>query len=460
MIPKRIFYIWGYGENKSQIANICIENWRLMLPDYEIIEVNEKTPEWFDFDYEYEHNLWFKTVYDLKMWAYVSDYIRVKTLYDHGGIYFDTDVTVYKNFDIFLSEKMFLGNQKSNIPELAIFGAEKNHPVLKDLYEFYQDEIWHSPNYIIINIFRELTEKNNYQNLYKIYPYDYFHPKYFYDEFSLDMITENTAAVHWGNGSWNTKKNRYFLVNKHRIPLKTLLKQLDFIEKNDKNANNKTKPNSLISVIMPVKNGENYMKDAISSVLKQNMNLEIVVVDDGSSDSTASIAREAGCKVLSHESSKGQVIAKNTGLKAAKGMYVIFCDHDDLLTENSLKTFYKEFEQDSELEVVIAKIKDFISPDAKNQEQKIKTDPYYGCLGGSIMLKKSVFDKIGLFDENISAGEIISLNSKFTEHNIKIKKIDFVSSLRRIHDTNYGKTNKNSEFKDYASILRAKLGRK
>lgn len=77
-----------------------------------------------------------------------------------------------------------------------------------------------------------------------------------------------------------------------------------------------------------------------------------------------------------------------------------------------------------------------------------------------MMIKKSVFEKIGLFDENIKAGEIISLTNKFQEFNINTKKIDFISSKRRIHDTNYGKTNKGNEFKDYASLLRAKLGRK
>ena len=129
MIPKRIFYVWGYGERKSQIANICIENWRMMLPDFNIIEVNEKTPEWFDFDYEYNNNLWFKTVYDLKMWANVSDYIRCKVLYDYGGIYFDTDVTVYKDFSSLLNHKMFIGNCLNNIPEMATFGAQKEHPI-------------------------------------------------------------------------------------------------------------------------------------------------------------------------------------------------------------------------------------------------------------------------------------------------------------------------------------------
>lgn len=249
MIPKRIFYVWGYGEKKSQIANICIENWRMMLPDYDIIEVNEKTPEWFDFDYEYNNNLWFKTVYDLKMWAYVSDYIRCKVLYDYGGIYFDTDVTVYKDLSPLLNDKMFIGNVRNNHPELAIIGAEKKHPYLADLLEFYKEKIWKSPAYIIVAVFMEILE-NKYQLRYstkeicgndqiKIYPPEYISPYHYGEEFSHNLITENTYTVHWENASWINKKNLFFLSNKHRIPLKVLLKQIEFIEKVDKNANKK-----------------------------------------------------------------------------------------------------------------------------------------------------------------------------------------------------------------------------
>ncbi len=456
MIPKRIFYVWGYNEIKTALANVCLENWRLLLPDFEIIEVNEKTSKWFDFNYEYENNLWFKTVYDLKMWAYVSDYIRAKVIYDHGGVYCDTDITFYKNLAPFLNNKMFLGNQKTNIAELAIFGAVKNHPVLKDIYEFYQDEIWKNSNYIIINIFKELLNRNKYDdNLIKIYPFEYFHPKYFYEEFSSDMISPNTVAIHWGNGSWNTKKIRYFLVNKHRIPLNALLKQLDFIEKNDREANKKIMPNSLITVIMPVKNGRNYMSEAINSIKNQYMNTEIIVIDDNSSDNTSEIAKNSGCRLLTHKTTKGQVAGKNTGLKEAKGKYVIFCDHDDVLVPNALRRMYDEFEKDKSLEVVIAKIKDFLSMECAPRE--IRQEAYWGALGGAMLIKKEVFDKIGLFDENLKSGEVIGLNAKFEEYKIKTKKIDFISSNRRIHDNNWGKTNKNDEFKDYASILRAKM---
>ena len=215
--------------------------------------------------------------------------------------------------------------------------------------------------------------------------------------------------------------------------------------------------NKKISVIMPVKNGSNYMEEAIRSIKNQNCNTEIIVVDDGSADNTSDIAKKLGCQVLKHETSKGQVVAKNTGLKYATGEFIMFCDHDDVLSDNAIITMLKEFEQNPELGVINAKIQDFISPDAKNQNQTIKSQPYYGCLAGSMLFKKEVFDKIGLFDESVQAGEIIALMNKLKEYNIQIKKIDFVSSKRRIHDSNYGVNNQRSEYTDYARLLRQQL---
>lgn len=251
MIPKRIFYVWGYGEKKSQIADICIENWRMMLPNYEIIEINEKTIHWFHFEQEYENNLWFKTVYDLKMWAYVADYIRVKTLYNHGGIYLDTDVTIYKDFEPLLNNKMFIGNCLNNIIEFAIFGVEKKHRFMKDMVDFYNKNIWKSPNYIIGRIFTDILKTtysispsltdNVVTDIITIYKPEYLHPHHFDIPFEHKCITNNTYAVHWMGSSWHSKKNLFFLSNKHIIPLPTLLKQIKFIEMVDGKANDKTK---------------------------------------------------------------------------------------------------------------------------------------------------------------------------------------------------------------------------
>lgn len=470
MIEKRIFYVWGYNEPKSRLADICIENWRMMLPDYEIIEINEKTKEYFDFDYEYENNLWFKTVYDLKMWAYVSDYMRVKALYDNGGIYLDTDVTIYKDFEPLLNQNMFVGNALNNIPEMAIVGAEKKHKILQDMIDFYNGEIWKSPAYIITNVLKNILinkynitinhKETTQTNDITIYSYDYFCP-FHYEGFTHECIKENTFAVHWQNQSWHSKKNLYFLSNKHRIPLGVLLKQLDFIEKVDSQSSKKTVVDSLISVIIPVKNGANYIKEAITGIKKQNMNTEIIVVDDNSDDETAIIAQNMNCSVIKNEKTTGPVIAKNKGLKEAKGQFILFHDHDDVMNENVLSQMHNELLSDKSLSAVMAKVKDFISPDTlENNTAIIKTEPYHGLLTGAVLFRKEVFEKIGLFDENLTAGEIISLTAKMNENDLKTKKLDIISTNRRIHNTNYGKTNKNKEYQDYASILRAKLAKK
>ncbi|GHV86055.1 glycosyl transferase [Spirochaetia bacterium] len=237
MIPKRIFYVWGYNEPKSRMTEICIENWRLMLPGYEIIEVNENSP-YFDFEYEYSNCLWFKTVYDLKMWASVSDYMRVKVLHDQGGIYFDTDVTVYKDFEPLLGYKMFIGNSLFNLLEPAVFGAEKGRPVLNSVIEFYHDEIWKSSRFQIPDILTNLINNGIYDDI-RIFPYEYFSPFHPFQQFTYKYITENTYAVHWCNASWFIKKYFYFLTNKHRIPLKTLLRQMKFIELHDPKADSR-----------------------------------------------------------------------------------------------------------------------------------------------------------------------------------------------------------------------------
>ncbi|MBQ3640955.1 glycosyltransferase family 2 protein [bacterium] len=216
--------------------------------------------------------------------------------------------------------------------------------------------------------------------------------------------------------------------------------------------------NDLISVIIPVKNGSNYIKEAIEGIKSQNMNVEIIVVDDCSNDNTVEIAQTYGCIVIKHETSKGQVAGKNSGLKVAGGKYILFHDHDDIMKDGALKKLYDEYEPD--VMAVEAKVQDWYSPDLSEQEKTktpIKIEPYWGLFTGAILIKKEVFDTIGFFNESVHSGEIIEWQSKMDANGFKIKKINFVSTKRRIHSTNFGKTNQTTEFKNYAAILRAKL---
>ena len=75
---------------------------------------------------------------------------------------------------------------------------------------------------------------------------------------------------------------------------------------------------NLISIIIPVKNGSNYMEEAILAIKKQNCDTEIIVVDDGSTDNTSDIAKNYGCIVIKNTTSQGPVVAKNQALKNCK----------------------------------------------------------------------------------------------------------------------------------------------
>ena len=210
--------------------------------------------------------------------------------------------------------------------------------------------------------------------------------------------------------------------------------------------------NKLISIIIPVKNGEKYIAETLDGIKKQDLNTEIIVFDDGSTDNTAEIAKKYDCKVITHKTSKGPVVAKNSALKIAQGEYIMFHDADDVMNEN--------LDNSGDISAVMAKVRDFYSPDLSEEEKTrtlIKKEPYYGLFTGAVLIRKSVFEKIGLFNESVTAGEIIDWQSKMCANHLKIKKLDFVATNRRIHSSNFGKTQQKTEYKDYARALRERL---
>ena len=218
--------------------------------------------------------------------------------------------------------------------------------------------------------------------------------------------------------------------------------------------------NKLISIIIPVKNGEKYIAETLDGIKKQDLNTEIIVFDDGSTDNTAEIAKKYDCKVITHETSKGPVVAKNSALKIAQGEYIMFHDADDVMNEGSLKKLYENLDNSGDRSAVMAKVRDFYSPDLSEEEKTrtlIKKEPYYGLFTGAVLIRKSVFEKIGLFNESVTAGEIIDWQSKMCANHLKIKKLDFVATNRRIHSSNFGKTQQKTEYKDYARALRERL---
>ncbi|TSO26738.1 glycosyltransferase [Lactobacillus sp. LL6] len=132
MIPKKIHYVWVGRNPKSPLIQECIKTWKEKLPDYEIIEWNED-------NFNMHENCYIEEAYQAKKWAFVSDYIRAKAIFEEGGIYLDTDVRVIDKLDSLLDDRAFIGFENKDFLSAAIFGAEKGHQFMQDILDYYKD---------------------------------------------------------------------------------------------------------------------------------------------------------------------------------------------------------------------------------------------------------------------------------------------------------------------------------
>ncbi|MCL2410687.1 MAG: glycosyl transferase [Treponema sp.] len=211
MIPKIIHYCWFGGNPLPPFAIRCIESWKKYCPDYEIKQWNESN---FDINY----NVYVREAYEAKKWAFVSDIARLAAIYNHGGIYLDTDVEVIRPLDSLLTHDMFMGFEHTGEVNTGIgFGAVKEFPILQKMIDIYALESFIKPdgthNVTTCNIYTKMVLReegfkfnNEYQNIngIAIYPAEYFAPKRY-------AVSENTYSIHYYALSWkdeNRNANR------------------------------------------------------------------------------------------------------------------------------------------------------------------------------------------------------------------------------------------------------------
>ena len=130
MIPKVIHYCWFGHNQKPDSFSKYLASWKKYCPDYEIIEWNEE-------NFDITINDYVKEAYAAKKWAFVTDYARLWIIYNHGGIYLDTDVEVIKSFDELLCNDAFFGFEDEFIATGLGFGAVKWNTVVELMIKDY-----------------------------------------------------------------------------------------------------------------------------------------------------------------------------------------------------------------------------------------------------------------------------------------------------------------------------------
>lgn len=223
---------------------------------------------------------------------------------------------------------------------------------------------------------------------------------------------------------------------------------------------------ALVTVIIPVYNQKAYLPTAIESVLKQtHQNLELILVDDESSDGSADICQkylqtDARVRYL-RRSNGGQAAARNTGLDLAKGDYILFLDGDDLIDSAQIALQLNVMEKDSAIDIVYSAAKFIDDQGQLLFEERIKDySPqnflalmfvrYIPASFSSLLLKHACCQKIR-FNENYRFNEDYDLIIRLAYH-YRFRYIDLPLSSHRNHAHNIS-TNLIAAYREYQTIL-------
>lgn len=213
-IEKKIHCFWFSNDKKPKEYQYCIDSWKRVCSDYEILEWNAK-------NYDYEKNTFMKQAFMSKKWAFVSDFARLDVVYQYGGIYLDMDVELLKSFDPLLKFKAFFNFGTQNDIDLGSgFGSVRNNPILGSLLDLYKNNNFLDKcgkpmieKYMQPGLIRGTFAENGFcmngnmqlRNGMLVLPRKYYTP---IDDFFLQNFvqSDDTRGIHHYNAGWWTKE--------------------------------------------------------------------------------------------------------------------------------------------------------------------------------------------------------------------------------------------------------------
>ncbi len=219
----------------------------------------------------------------------------------------------------------------------------------------------------------------------------------------------------------------------------------------------------LVSIVIPFYNGEKFIKEAINSVLNQGIDdIEIIIVNDGSIDSSVEVINEISDKRirLIHQVNAGAAEARNNGVRHATGKYIAFLDADDIWEKNKLKLQLEVITSINAPNMVFGQVCEFFDqalPNHQLLQSKAKTFVGYSPI--ALLIKKEDFLSVGEFYSQWKVAEFIDWYDRAKHAGLSEVVLPNRVANRRIHAGNIDRLER-PDSKQYVAVIKAALDRR
>ncbi len=221
--------------------------------------------------------------------------------------------------------------------------------------------------------------------------------------------------------------------------------------------------NPLVSVVIAVRNGEQYLSAAIDSVRSQTYRpLELVVVDGRSTDNTAAIARSYKDVRYVLQANTGIADAYNCGVAASAGDFIAFLSHDDLWSPDKLQLQMECMQKSPDLQFCVSRVKFFLEPGCSRPpgfRPELLCGDHVAYIMETLLARKSVFVTVGGFNTMMSTGEDVDWFSRAKDLGLASAVVERVLVYKRVHGSN-SSLNDPQTNRLLLSVLRNSIGRK
>ncbi len=198
----------------------------------------------------------------------------------------------------------------------------------------------------------------------------------------------------------------------------------------------------LISCIVPVFNGEATVLEAVASIRAQTYDrIEIVVVDDGSTDRTSALVRGLGADVrYVWQANAGPIAARNTGIRSSSGDFLAFLDADDRWHREKLARQWARFVEQPALDVCLTLLQNYwveeLRDEADLMRNHFRSQPIRGYSSVALLAPRALFDRVGFYDETLKHGGDADWFARVEESGATVEVVEEVLVYRRLHSGN------------------------